>query len=135
MNCHRPKLLVAAIISASGLLVALVFLLRPGTVFPSVPWQIQGQVVEGSSNALAGVTIAIEGTLSATHGLFGSRVESFRRSTNTDGDGRFTLTFSAAAFKVVFSKVGYTDKEYTFESIGTHLDDTNQALRVIMSPD
>jgi hypothetical protein len=130
----RSKLICISIGAAAASACVLFVLFFKGTVFEAVPWQVEGQVFDIETNGLADVAVLVEGVGTVKNGLLGSAVESVQSKARTDADGKFTLSFNAAQFRMTFSKSNYLDtsEDHIFQHIGMGGESTNQTMQVIM---
>ncbi|MBO3271773.1 SusC/RagA family TonB-linked outer membrane protein [Hymenobacter defluvii] len=111
--CGLPLLPLAAqaATSATGFLT--------GTLLPVADAPVTGRVVDEKGTGLPGVNVVVKGTTNGTQ---------------TDADGRYTLTVPDGA-TLVFSFVGYTAKEVAVSgqtTINTALAPDNQALSEVV---
>jgi hypothetical protein len=120
MKKHFPLIFWLCLFACLGTPVPKVFSQTSTSATNSVPGQIKGKVTSGTDEPISGVTVLLKGT---TIGA------------STASDGTFTLPSSKKSGTLVFSFVGYTTQEVSFNgssNIDVILTDEAKALKDVV---
>jgi hypothetical protein len=117
-----------------GIYVCALFL---ATVIPDAPWHIEGYVLDSKTNGISGVNITISTMKKVTgfNQIVGTSPERENINGTTDTNGWFAFNVRAADLGIVFTKGGFREQSVRFQYIGGHRDNTNQNLRIVLTPE
>ena len=115
-------------------LTAVILPFLSAEVIGEVAWHLKGQVTDERTNSLAGVRVSISGMgkVVLSNQILGTSPKKVKLETVTDAAGKFALAFRASDFQISFEKTGFAEKTTNCTFIGTHCDDTNQTLHIML---